>query len=163
MGSIPICAARFGLIVLIGRITALQAEGCGFKSRSVHHYGQVTQLVECLPEEQKVVGSNPTLSTKSKKGGRKILINKDLYDKVYKIVDEHDPIGISWCSDDEYKNEVLEIYNRAYVLSEEELASYIYDVFRFWFSESIVPHPKHTDMYKEMAKEIKALFPTNTE
>ena len=36
MGSIPICAARFGLIVLIGRITALQAEGSRFKSYPVH-------------------------------------------------------------------------------------------------------------------------------
>jgi len=81
------------------------------------------------------------------------------YDEIYKIVDKYDPVGISWASSDEYQPEVIEIANRAFVLTEKELADYIYEVFKFWFPESIVPHPEHTDIYKKMAKEIKLLFP----
>lgn len=84
------------------------------------------------------------------------------YNEIYKIVDKHDPIGISWASSDEYEPEVIEIANRAFVLSEEELADYVYEVFMFWFPEPLVPHPEYTDMYKEMAKEIKELFPSDT-
>ncbi len=86
------------------------------------------------------------------------MTDSKLYKDIYKIVNKYDPIGIAWYSDDEYKTEVIEICTRAYVLSEKELAKHIYDVFRFWFTASITPHP-NSKIYKEMAKEIKALFP----
>lgn len=49
------------------------------------------------------------------------------------------------------------------MLSEKELANHIYEVFRFWFTDTIIPHPSHTDMYDKMAKEIKGLFPPKPE
>lgn len=77
------------------------------------------------------------------------------YDEIYNIVAKYDPAEIAWASKDEYKSEVIEIANRAIVLSEEKLAEYIYEVFKFWFGESVIK----TDMqiYKKMAAEIKTI------
>mgnify|MGYP002393253384 FL=1 len=87
-----------------------------------------------------------------------LVIDQNFFKDVYNIVAKYDPVGIAHCSDDEYKTEVTEICTRAYILTEKELAKHIYNVFRFWFTESVIPHPK-SKIYREMAKEIKALFP----
>lgn len=81
------------------------------------------------------------------------------YKEIYKIVEKYDPVGIAYVSKDEYKSEVIDIANRAYVLPEEQLAEYIYEVFVFWFTAIVVKEDKA--IYQQMAKEIKALFQNN--
>ncbi len=88
------------------------------------------------------------------------MIDKKFFKDVYSIVAKYDLVGIAYYSDDEYETEVTEICTRAYVLSEKELAKHIYNVLRFWFTRSVIPHP-NSSIYKKMAREIKALFPEN--
>jgi hemerythrin len=80
------------------------------------------------------------------------------YKEIYKVIEKYDPAGIAHMSEDEYKSEVTDIANRAYVLSEEKLAEYIYEVFVFWLTETVIKEDK--TIYQQMAKEIKALFQT---
>lgn len=81
------------------------------------------------------------------------------YKEIYRIIEKYDPAGIAYVSEDEYKSEAIDIANRAYVLSEEKLAEYIYEVFVFWFTAIVVKEDKA--IYQQMAKEIKALFQNN--
>lgn len=80
------------------------------------------------------------------------------YQEIYQVIEKHDPAGIAWVSEDEYESEAIDIANRANVLSEEELATYIYEVFVFWLTETVIKKDKA--IYQQMAKEIKALFQT---
>lgn len=82
-------------------------------------------------------------------------VKNEQYERVYKIIEEFDPIGIAFVSDDEYAPEARDIANRCGVLEEDELADYIYEVFKFWFGAAIVPKKK--EMYSQMAHKIKAI------
>ena len=59
-GSIPLIHPKIWPCSSVVRMLACHARGRRFKSVQGRHYGLVTQLVECLPEEQEVVSSSLT-------------------------------------------------------------------------------------------------------
>lgn len=76
------------------------------------------------------------------------------YEQILGIVSRYNLVSLVDVTDDEYEPEARDIANRAGVLSENDLAEYIYDVFRFWFGAKLIPS-KDNYVYGDMTEEIK--------
>ena len=72
-------------------------------------------------------------------------------------MNKYDIIGVGACLDNEYEREAIEITNRVQILSEDKLAQYIRQVFKFWFGEDLLP--TNDSIFKLMAIEIKMICP----